>query len=438
MSLLWTARAFNLLVFLPIVISYLKPKADSFATVQEHLAAEMQFDKRLAQASLGLDGTADALVALAPTSSQPTYIGLSVLSSFTSGGNPALHSLGAVCLHACGYGSEVGALFGGMAVLSAVAHIISPYIYAITYASTVAYFPKAIFVLASALLTTVVLLLSGIKSRPEEIIIREQLTITDDGAPAEFESALLVLGDYKVLRQILDKHWTQRDGRGRLATLVTGQPGTGKRTFLLDLLIRRPQRKGTHGCLPIKEMLDAHRHRNNPSCGYAAFVILVSSAAPTTWEKWVEALTLIAELPTVLGIGAIAKQAMLDSSRTWALVKKWEPSTRTVIRILGDPYPKLWESEFADEACASSERICKSPLGLSVLLGGLHALHVASSVLVFCPNRITLSDNSMHSRSGIIVIPTQYLGSIFKACLEQMKNAESLKFFFMFGARICI
>lgn len=90
-----------------------------------HIAAELQFDKRLAQASLAVDGLADALVALTPASSQTLFIGLSCLSSFTSGGNPTLHSLGAVCLHACGYSSEVGALFGGMAVLSAIAHIIN-------------------------------------------------------------------------------------------------------------------------------------------------------------------------------------------------------------------------------------------------------------------------------------------------------------------------
>lgn len=175
MSLIWIARAFNLLVFLPIVISYLKPKPPPAGTSPspENIAAEMKFDKQLARASLAVDGLADALVALTPTSSQPTFIALSCLSSFTSGGNPALHSLGAVCLHACGFSSEVGALFGGMAVLSAIAHTISPSIYAMTYASTVAYFPKMIFVLATGLLSSAVLLLGGIKSRPEDVVTLE-------------------------------------------------------------------------------------------------------------------------------------------------------------------------------------------------------------------------------------------------------------------------
>ncbi|KAG6813398.1 hypothetical protein H0H92_011376 [Tricholoma furcatifolium] len=170
MSVLWICRAINLLVFLPIIISYFKPKSSGTTPDASHLAAELRFDQRLAQASLAVDGIADTLVALAPTSSQITYIGLSCLSSFTSGGNPSLHSLGAVCLHACGFGSEVGALFGGMAVLAAIAHIVSPYIYALTYGSTVAYFPKAIFVLAAGLLATVVFLLSGLSTRTEDVV----------------------------------------------------------------------------------------------------------------------------------------------------------------------------------------------------------------------------------------------------------------------------
>ncbi|KAG6862571.1 hypothetical protein C0995_000119 [Termitomyces sp. Mi166 len=180
MSILWITRAFNLLVFLPIVISYFKPKSSGTSPDAIHLAAELHFDKRLAQASLAVDGLADALVALTPASSQTLFIGLSCLSSFTSGGNPTLHSLGAICLHACGFSSEVGALFGGMAVLSAIAHIINPYIYALTYSSTVAYFPKAIFVLATALLSSAVLLLTGVSSRTEDVIIHERSSGDDE------------------------------------------------------------------------------------------------------------------------------------------------------------------------------------------------------------------------------------------------------------------
>jgi hypothetical protein len=85
----------------------------------------MSFDKQLAGWSLFVDGTADVLVAITPSASEIGFIAFSSLSSFTSGGNPAMHSLGAVCMHAAGRSSEVGSLFGAMAFLSAVAHVIS-------------------------------------------------------------------------------------------------------------------------------------------------------------------------------------------------------------------------------------------------------------------------------------------------------------------------
>ena len=111
-----------------VVIHYLKPKPTSAPGTPSNahdIAAEITFDRRLAQISVGVDGLADSLVALTASRSQGIFIALSCLSSFTSGGNPALHSLGAICLHACGFSEEVGALFGAMGVLSAVAHIIS-------------------------------------------------------------------------------------------------------------------------------------------------------------------------------------------------------------------------------------------------------------------------------------------------------------------------
>jgi hypothetical protein len=120
-----------MLTISPVIISYLKPKTPPVdgaipnATNAELISAELRFDKYLAQCSLALDCIADTLITLAPSSSQVMFVGLSCLSSFTAGGNPALHSLGAVCLHAAGFSSEVGALFGGMAVLSALAHITS-------------------------------------------------------------------------------------------------------------------------------------------------------------------------------------------------------------------------------------------------------------------------------------------------------------------------
>ncbi|KAF9445477.1 hypothetical protein P691DRAFT_777552 [Macrolepiota fuliginosa MF-IS2] len=145
-----------------LIISYLKPKPTSPPGTQSSpsdVAAELVFDKYLAQASLFVDGVADTLVAVISNKSQPMFVVVSCLSSFTSGGNPALHSLGAICLHALGYSDDVGAMFGAFGVLNSVAHIISPTIYATIYGATVASFPQAIFVMAACLLFTIVALL---------------------------------------------------------------------------------------------------------------------------------------------------------------------------------------------------------------------------------------------------------------------------------------
>ncbi|KAJ7931572.1 major facilitator superfamily domain-containing protein [Mycena leptocephala] len=166
MSLLWISRAVNLLVVLPVIVNYFKPKTPiTGASSRESIALELQFDRRLAQASLSVDALADLLISISPTSSQISFIAFSCLSSFTSGGNPALQSLGAVCLHALGYSSETGRLFGAIGVLAAIAHTISPIIFAVTYSMTVATYPKAVFCVAASLLITAVSLLGGIRAK---------------------------------------------------------------------------------------------------------------------------------------------------------------------------------------------------------------------------------------------------------------------------------
>ncbi|KAJ6513144.1 major facilitator superfamily domain-containing protein [Mycena sanguinolenta] len=166
MSLIWITRAINLLILLPVLISYLKPKTLITGTsTPESIALELQFDRRLARASLSVEALGDVLVIIAPTSSQLSFIAASCLSSFTSGGNPALHSLGAVCLQALGYSSETGRLFGAVGVLNAIAHSIAPAIFAATYSHTVSTYPKTIFCLAATLLISAVTLLGGIRMK---------------------------------------------------------------------------------------------------------------------------------------------------------------------------------------------------------------------------------------------------------------------------------
>ncbi|KAJ6619811.1 major facilitator superfamily domain-containing protein [Mycena sp. CBHHK59/15] len=76
MSLLWTSRAINLLVLLPIIISYFKPKPPASGELSpESIAPELQFDKHLAQSSLAVDALADIFVTI--SSSQVSFIAFS-------------------------------------------------------------------------------------------------------------------------------------------------------------------------------------------------------------------------------------------------------------------------------------------------------------------------------------------------------------------------
>jgi hypothetical protein len=109
-----------------VVLPFLKPKTNTGTnTNADDISSEMNFDRFLAGISLAVDGFADTLVAIVANKSEGVFVALSCLSSFTSGGNPALHSLAAVCLHACGRGTEIGALFGAIGIVSAIGHIIS-------------------------------------------------------------------------------------------------------------------------------------------------------------------------------------------------------------------------------------------------------------------------------------------------------------------------
>jgi hypothetical protein len=148
-----------------------------------------------------MDASANALVAISPTSSQPLFVFLTSLNALTSGGHPALQSLGAVSLRAMGRGNEMGLVFGALGLVNAVSHIVAvrtrlklpqldrladicavvysqPGTYAAIYGATVAAFPKAMFITSAILLYIAVSLLTRIRpnihiplAEPEGIII---------------------------------------------------------------------------------------------------------------------------------------------------------------------------------------------------------------------------------------------------------------------------
>jgi len=205
MSFLWTIRAVNLLVVLPrkfpfclryfrcshvviVILAYFSSKGNtpSRNSTPEFLASAIRFDRRIAAISLFMDASANALITISPTSSQPLFVFLTALNALTSGGHPALQSLGAVSLRAMGRANEMGLVFGALGLTNAVSHIIAvrtrlnppffdrpsnywafvhtqPGTYAALYGATVATFPKAMFAMSAALLCVTVSLLIRIR-----------------------------------------------------------------------------------------------------------------------------------------------------------------------------------------------------------------------------------------------------------------------------------
>lgn len=144
MSFLWIIRALNLLIILPrkspvnlryvyyihlvtVILAYFSSNHAAQTNVSEdaHIASAIRFDRRIAAISLFMDASANALIAVSPTSSQALFVFLTSLNALTSGGHPALQSLGAVSLRAMGKGNEMGLVFGALGVANAVSHIVA-------------------------------------------------------------------------------------------------------------------------------------------------------------------------------------------------------------------------------------------------------------------------------------------------------------------------
>ncbi|KAH9045078.1 hypothetical protein EDB84DRAFT_1469066 [Lactarius hengduanensis] len=163
MSFLWIIRAANLLIIYLVshilILAYFASnrKTPTKNSSPEHLAAAIRFDQRIAAISLFTDASANALVAISPTSSQPLFVFLTSLGALTSGGHPALQSLGAVSLRAMGKGNEVGLVFGALGLVNAPWHIRSD------LRETVATFPKAMFVMSAVMLYIAVTLLARVR-----------------------------------------------------------------------------------------------------------------------------------------------------------------------------------------------------------------------------------------------------------------------------------
>ncbi|TRM68665.1 major facilitator superfamily domain-containing protein [Schizophyllum amplum] len=206
-SMLGGTRAVVLLLIMPVVISWFKPKVPAgpggsvkkAAPTLAGLATEINFDLNLARISVSLDIVSNVLVCMLPLPNYDTHKALAasgttgrraevmfaLASAITSFGGctvPAVQSLalcvlqarallaesagpGADSAPAAGEDGNVGRVFGALAVLQAAAQmILGPMLFGLVYSETVATYPQAIFVVATGALTGALVLLVLVRS----------------------------------------------------------------------------------------------------------------------------------------------------------------------------------------------------------------------------------------------------------------------------------
>jgi hypothetical protein len=161
-SFVGAVRALHTLLLMPFVIStFFKPSSRvpsntlaqfPSSLARAHLARSITSDLGVVRASLLLDIVSHTLVASHVSWSPLFFIGVTSISALAAGTMPALQSLAICILQRSREGSpEIGALFGGLSMLTALGQILGPLIFGIVYSTTVARFPEAVFALAAAL-----------------------------------------------------------------------------------------------------------------------------------------------------------------------------------------------------------------------------------------------------------------------------------------------
>jgi len=182
---------------MPFIIATFKPKPTTSPAKQgtgnskktkptrKQLAAEIQFDLLITRFAYGLDLLSHTLVSFSSTaktlSAQSAFVGFTMLSSFACGIVPSMQSLALCIIQADAAEAEdeiaatgavakprvmhaAGSLFGALAVLQATGQmILGPMIFGLVYSTTVARFPKGIFVLAASIVLVSIILLAFVR-----------------------------------------------------------------------------------------------------------------------------------------------------------------------------------------------------------------------------------------------------------------------------------
>ncbi|KAI0751238.1 hypothetical protein C8Q80DRAFT_1268508 [Daedaleopsis nitida] len=269
-------------------------------------------------------------------------------------------------------------------------------------------------------------------------------SLDDNPALTDF---IVVRDDYKFLLKAME---------GRTGSMIlTGQPGIGKTTFLLYVLLYRLERmlptivQFTGSCIVVfdKEgatvhathagsyvsdgcwaLVDSNNDTLTPCSAVATShsrIFLASSPKSSSWHKYkVERSPRIAvtELPTLYEIAAIASERQLDSKEAVALALKWGPSIQTVLNLL---LGTIDERECQRIAAKAARYVCDKP---NLLLNGDSPAigdSTGSSIVFVRPIRSgTPSSDATPAGDGspagtlseiVYEVPTQHLAEILNA-----------------------
>nr|VWO98059.1 Calcium dependent mitochondrial carrier protein [Ganoderma boninense] len=193
------ARASFLTLILPMVIRFFKPKdapirlpadadeplaspTDASLSVEqpsralsppsrrEHHHHDPNFDLKVAKVSVGIEVLVYMLMVF--STSGLMFAGVATLGAFGMGFGPAIQSV-ALTLYNRRGGKDSGRLFGAMSVVQSLSSgVLGPFVYGLTYMSTVRTFPKAIFIMGCGAVTTSFLLLQLVRLPKEAPVVR--------------------------------------------------------------------------------------------------------------------------------------------------------------------------------------------------------------------------------------------------------------------------
>ncbi|KZV66098.1 hypothetical protein PENSPDRAFT_755960 [Peniophora sp. CONT] len=298
---------------------------------------------------------------------------------------------------------------------------------------------------------------------------------------------VVILKEYETLLKALTGS-TGPLSNEEASVVVTGQPGIGKTTFLLFLLLHRLERKQATAlqvnsdyylifdaegvvAVPISPLDDGDRLEKSRCWAlvdsnedvmipcrrlrkHALRVVQTTSPKierRQDWGKQHGARLYIMDLPDAMEIGAIAKEHRFHTSSTTlpltlTYTNKWGPCTRTVLAILqeidqeGDVDEVEERLRLAAETAA--DKILNAPSLLKAFSLEIDARSagpvdgIGSGLLFVSPKRKRLPDGTVKLLRGssIPIIPTKHLFNIFVEQLGLLDRQTAFQFFRTFNS----